>query len=112
MFHIAASEASGASYSDVAQRLNTDVHSGLTHAEASQRRRIHGFNEFNIAEEEPLWKKYLQQVWLFLVKISCTPRCVLIWYITGPKYFNGLGVKTLHMCVCFILLDCFSSRIP
>lgn len=35
---------------------------GLTQEEVSRRRAYHGWNEFDISEEEPLWKKYISQV--------------------------------------------------
>uniref|UniRef100_A0A3Q3XKB2 Calcium-transporting ATPase n=1 Tax=Mola mola TaxID=94237 RepID=A0A3Q3XKB2_MOLML len=38
-----------------------DLHLGLTQEEVSRRRAYHGWNEFDITEEEPLWKKYISQ---------------------------------------------------
>lgn len=35
---------------------------GLTQEEVSRRRAYHGWNEFDISEEEPLWRKYILQV--------------------------------------------------
>lgn len=49
------------SYHQVSEELETNLVSGLTHQEASSRRRNHGFNEFEISDEDPLWKKYLRQ---------------------------------------------------
>ena len=57
-----ASDAAVATTMDVAQRLGVDWTVGLTSTEAEQRRQLHGLNEFNIKEEDPLWKKYLNQV--------------------------------------------------
>lgn len=39
-----------------------DLQLGLTQGEVSRRRAYHGWNEFDISEEEPLWKKYIAQV--------------------------------------------------
>ncbi len=57
-----ASEAAVSTASDVVQRLETDRARGLTSEEVEKRRKFHGFNEFEIKEEEPLWLKYLNQV--------------------------------------------------
>lgn len=42
--------------------LQADLQSGLTQEEVSRRRAYHGWNEFDISEEEPLWRKYISQV--------------------------------------------------
>eukprot|EP00064_Thunnus_orientalis_P018048 superscaffoldBa00004030_g18137 len=41
--------------------LQADLQRGLTQEEVSRRRNYHGWNEFDISEEEPLWKKYISQ---------------------------------------------------
>lgn len=46
---------------------------GLTQEEVSRRRAYHGWNEFDISEEEPLWKKYISQV----TNTECVCVCVL-----------------------------------
>ncbi|KAF5900057.1 calcium-transporting ATPase type 2C member 1 isoform X2, partial [Clarias magur] len=38
-----------------------DLQFGLSDEEVSRRRAYHGWNEFDISEDEPLWKKYLSQ---------------------------------------------------
>uniref|UniRef100_A0A8C6L7Y6 Calcium-transporting ATPase n=1 Tax=Nothobranchius furzeri TaxID=105023 RepID=A0A8C6L7Y6_NOTFU len=38
-----------------------DLQSGLTQEEVNRRRTYHGWNEFDISEEEPLWWKYICQ---------------------------------------------------
>lgn len=53
--------------SDVVEATKTDVENGLSHEEISQRRNYHGFNEFEITKEEPLWKKYLGEVMILLI---------------------------------------------
>jgi magnesium-transporting ATPase (P-type) len=40
----------------------TNIDTGLNQSEVTQRRSYHGFNEFEISKEEPLWKKYLGEV--------------------------------------------------
>ncbi|KAM6910512.1 calcium-transporting ATPase type 2C member 1 [Xenentodon cancila] len=46
---------------EVACVLQADLQHGLTQEEVSRRRNYHGWNEFDISEEEPLWKKYISQ---------------------------------------------------
>ncbi|KAM8967063.1 calcium-transporting ATPase type 2C member 1 [Pelodytes ibericus] len=47
--------------SEVAWILKADLQSGLNCAEVCHRRASHGWNEFDISEDEPLWKKYIAQ---------------------------------------------------
>uniref|UniRef100_A0A674AUQ5 P-type Ca(2+) transporter n=1 Tax=Salmo trutta TaxID=8032 RepID=A0A674AUQ5_SALTR len=44
-----------------ASQLPADLQYGLTHSEVTRRRAYHGWNEFDINEEEPLWRKYISQ---------------------------------------------------
>uniref|UniRef100_A0AAY4ACL0 Calcium-transporting ATPase n=1 Tax=Denticeps clupeoides TaxID=299321 RepID=A0AAY4ACL0_9TELE len=46
---------------EVAYTLQADLQFGLTHSEVTRRRAYHGWNEFDITEDEPLWKKYILQ---------------------------------------------------
>ncbi|XP_066499410.1 calcium-transporting ATPase type 2C member 1 isoform X3 [Hoplias malabaricus] len=46
---------------EVACALQADLQFGLTLDEVSRRRAYHGWNEFDISEDEPLWKKYISQ---------------------------------------------------
>lgn len=39
-----------------------DLQFGLSQQEVARRRAYHGWNEFDISEEEPLWRKYISQV--------------------------------------------------
>uniref|UniRef100_A0A8D0CWU4 P-type Ca(2+) transporter n=1 Tax=Sander lucioperca TaxID=283035 RepID=A0A8D0CWU4_SANLU len=41
--------------------LQADLQLGLTQGEVSRRRAYHGWNEFDISEDEPLWRKYISQ---------------------------------------------------
>ncbi|KAF7656998.1 hypothetical protein LDENG_00033360 [Lucifuga dentata] len=41
--------------------LQADLQLGLSQEEVNRRRAYHGWNEFDISEEEPLWKKYISQ---------------------------------------------------
>ncbi|XP_031432292.1 calcium-transporting ATPase type 2C member 1 isoform X2 [Clupea harengus] len=46
---------------EVVCTLQADLQFGLTHEEVVRRRAYHGWNEFDINEEEPLWRKYISQ---------------------------------------------------
>ncbi|KAM4028812.1 calcium-transporting ATPase type 2C member 1 [Anomaloglossus baeobatrachus] len=47
--------------SEVSWILKADLQSGLANSEVCHRRASHGWNEFDISEDEPLWKKYIAQ---------------------------------------------------
>ena len=47
---------------EVERTFKTDVKAGLTNEEATQRRKAYGTNEFDVGEDDPLWKKFLNQV--------------------------------------------------
>ncbi|XP_071172782.1 calcium-transporting ATPase type 2C member 1-like isoform X2 [Mytilus edulis] len=60
MMSILTSEKAGyMTVNEVTETTRTNVDTGLNGSEVSQRRSYHGYNEFEIAKEEPLWKKYL-----------------------------------------------------
>uniref|UniRef100_A0A7N8YQM1 Calcium-transporting ATPase n=1 Tax=Mastacembelus armatus TaxID=205130 RepID=A0A7N8YQM1_9TELE len=46
---------------EVACILQAELQLGLTQDEVVRRRAYHGWNEFDISEDEPLWKKYISQ---------------------------------------------------
>lgn len=46
---------------EVAARLRVDIRTGLTWAEAKYRAKIIGYNELHADEDEPAWKKYVDQ---------------------------------------------------
>ncbi|GAB6020774.1 ATPase, P-type (transporting), HAD super, sub IC [Chamberlinius hualienensis] len=58
---IKSQEACQLSYEDAASYLKVDLRNGLSWEEADNRRRVHGLNEFEVKQDDPLWKKYLSQ---------------------------------------------------
>lgn len=56
---------------EVAARLHVDVRTGLRWQEADHRRQLTGFNEFSVKEEDPPWKKYIEQVRVSFIFCSC-----------------------------------------
>ena len=59
---LSTSEASTSGVEEVAGKLRIDIRNGLWWEEADQRRNLFGYNELTFKEEEPTWKKYLEQV--------------------------------------------------
>ncbi len=56
-------EAASLTIEEILQKLDTSFHNGLTSVEVERRRHLHReFNEMNIKEHEPMWRKYLEQV--------------------------------------------------
>ena len=55
-------EASTLGAEEVVARLRADIRIGLRWREAELRRQLAGFNELTVKEEEPTWKKYIEQV--------------------------------------------------
>ncbi|CAG9782092.1 unnamed protein product [Diatraea saccharalis] len=58
---ISAVESSILTWEEVADRLKVDVRRGLSWREANDRINFVGPNEFQVKEEDPLWKKYIEQ---------------------------------------------------
>ncbi|CAL8288175.1 unnamed protein product [Merluccius merluccius] len=56
-----AKKASQLPVNEVACILQAELQLGLSLEEVARRRAYHGWNEFDISEEEPLWKKYICQ---------------------------------------------------
>lgn len=54
-------EAASLGAEEVAARLHVDPRTGLWWQEAEQRRQLSGYNELTVKEEEPTWKKYIEQ---------------------------------------------------
>jgi Ca2+-transporting ATPase len=63
-------EASTLGAEEVAARLRTDIRIGLRWREAELRRQLAGFNELTVREEEPTWKKYVEQVRVTFVDLN------------------------------------------
>ena len=57
-----ASEAAVSPVADVVHRLGSDCSQGILREEVGRRQQLHGLNEFEIREDDPLWRKYLNQV--------------------------------------------------
>lgn len=58
---LSAVESSMLTWEEVSARLRVDPRSGLSWREANDRMNFVGANEFTVKEEDPLWKKYIEQ---------------------------------------------------
>uniref|UniRef100_A0A673KX05 Calcium-transporting ATPase n=1 Tax=Sinocyclocheilus rhinocerous TaxID=307959 RepID=A0A673KX05_9TELE len=58
---LSSKKASELPVNEVVCALQADLQFGLTQEEVTRRRAYHGWNEFDISEDEPLWKKYISQ---------------------------------------------------
>lgn len=54
-------EAAKQPFEEVCDRLQTDLRNGLSWNEADYRLKKYGYNELEVKQEEPLWKKYFDQ---------------------------------------------------
>ncbi|XP_044006529.1 calcium-transporting ATPase type 2C member 1 isoform X4 [Aphidius gifuensis] len=58
---LSTAEASSLGAEEVAAKLHVDTRTGLWWQEAEQRRSLVGHNELTVKDEEPTWKKYVEQ---------------------------------------------------
>lgn len=58
---LSTTEASVLGAEEISGRLQVDIRTGLLWEEAEHRKQLFGHNEFNLKEEEPTWKKYVEQ---------------------------------------------------
>jgi Ca2+-transporting ATPase len=89
-------EASTLGAEEVAARLRADLRIGLRWREAELRRQLAGFNELTVREEEPTWKKYIEQV---------SVRYVVLYLIIGQfiSFFENNCGKNLGDCLISVL---------
>ena len=59
---ISSGKASSLSVPEVLKQFRSDPVRGLTNDEVERRRKLHGLNEFDVVEDTPLWRKYIDQV--------------------------------------------------
>lgn len=58
---ISTGKASSLSVVEVLKQFRSDSVHGLTNDEVERRRKLHGLNEFDVVEDMPLWRKYIEQ---------------------------------------------------
>lgn len=64
---LSSEKASSISVDEMERTFNTDLRKGLAEEEAERRKKVYGSNDFDVGEELPFWKKYLNQVRLYNV---------------------------------------------
>ena len=97
LFGMRSDEACVQRYEDICKALETNTECGLNASDVEERQRIHGANEFEIKEETPLWKKYLEQVW---VRSTCCHHVLDLsvdWLIVSFLFFNS---SKRHSSLC------------
>ena len=65
MASIVSEKASSISVQEIEELVETDSSKGLSEEEAKKREKAYGSNDFDVSEELPLWKKYINQVTQF-----------------------------------------------
>uniref|UniRef100_A0AAQ5YEM3 Calcium-transporting ATPase n=1 Tax=Amphiprion ocellaris TaxID=80972 RepID=A0AAQ5YEM3_AMPOC len=90
--------------------LQADQQLGLTQEEVSRRRVYHGWNEFDISEEEPLWKKYISQFKdpLILLLLASAVISVLIVECESPVVCVSACV--LMSVICLLCVQEYRSE--
>ena len=79
---LSSAKVSSMSVEDVLREFRSDASTGLVDEEADRRKRIYGLNEFDVGQETPLWKKYVDQVMIakeakyILINIESYNLCV------------------------------------
>lgn len=79
------SEASTLGAEEIAARLRADLRIGLRWREAELRRQLAGYNELTVREEEPTWKKYIEQVSAVYVVLNLICVVQVDLHRGGPK---------------------------
>ena len=57
--------ASCISFEEAANLLKTDLKVGLNLDDIQERRKLYSFNEFEIKNSDPLWLKYLENIYYY-----------------------------------------------
>lgn len=84
------SDASMVCSEEVASRLRVDCRTGLWWKEAELRMQLVGHNEFSVKEEDPPWKKYIEQVTFFLYFffLKFYFRCSFSYFYSVSVYYG------------------------
>ena len=92
---------------EIIKLLQTDGKLGLNEKEIESRRRFHGHNDFEVDDDEPLWKKYLGQFkepMILLLLVSALISLLMRQYddaisITVAIYYRcNCGVYSRESC--------------
>jgi len=78
MIFISSARASTCSYHEIETTLQTNIKHGLLSNEAEHRQKLYGLNEFDVGEDDPLWKKYLYQFKEPMIMLLLASGCVSV----------------------------------
>ena len=93
-------QAAAMTVDEVTEACRTSLQLGLSPDEAKHRLSVHGPNTFEITKEEPLWKKYLDQVSVFVFRVSHVSLAFFSFagqvndILTKPLYCNYIYIYT------------------
>uniref|UniRef100_A0A8C4YVW7 Calcium-transporting ATPase n=1 Tax=Gadus morhua TaxID=8049 RepID=A0A8C4YVW7_GADMO len=79
---------------EVACILQAELQLGLSQEEVARRRAYHGWNEFDISEDEPLWRKYMCQAIIIVVTVA------FVQEYRSEKSLEELGKLVPPECHC------------
>ncbi|GFY72533.1 calcium-transporting ATPase type 2C member 1 [Trichonephila inaurata madagascariensis] len=102
MRHLRTDEACRWTYDEVATLLNTNIHNGLSWQEANRRLSLYGFNEFEVTQEEPLWKKYIEQFKNPLIVLLLASALVSICMQQFDDAFSITAAIVIVVTVAFV----------
>ncbi|GFU78616.1 calcium-transporting ATPase type 2C member 1 [Trichonephila clavipes] len=102
MRHLRTDEACRWTYDEVATLLNTNIHNGLSWLEANRRLSLYGFNEFEVTQEEPLWKKYIEQFKNPLIVLLLASALVSICMQQFDDAFSITAAIVIVVTVAFV----------
>jgi Ca2+-transporting ATPase len=102
-------EASTLGAEEVVARLRADIRIGLRWREAELRRQLAGFNELTVKEEEPTWKKYIEQVSVRYVILYLIMDLISHFPFLQIILETNLGDHLIS--VLSFLRECFSEHI-
>ena len=96
-------QAAAMTVDEVIEACRTSLQSGLSPDEAKHRLSVHGPNTFEITKEEPLWKKYLDQVSVFVLRMCH----VSLAFFSLAGQVNNILTKPLYCNYIYIYTALF-----
>ncbi|VDM12029.1 unnamed protein product [Wuchereria bancrofti] len=93
---INALQASTLSYVECANSLRTDIKQGLSSAEVVRRQKYNGYNEFEIQDHYPIWRKYLDQF--------NNPLIILLLTSAAISLLMGRGEDAISITVAIVIV--------
>ncbi|CAG9538346.1 unnamed protein product [Cercopithifilaria johnstoni] len=93
---ISALQASILPYVECADTLRTDIKQGLSSAEVIRRQKYNGYNEFDIHDHYPIWRKYLDQF--------NNPLIILLLTSAAISLLMGRGEDSISITVAIVIV--------